>query len=103
MAIAVDPQGSLFDNRVTLSGSLDRLVQTRYQAFPDHFQKIMAQLSGRQLEIGACVSPDLNDVQSIVNDDAGRSIFGQGQAVGFSLQIRTGPHVLSNWFVDVRL
>ena len=73
------------------SGSSDRLTQTRDQAFARQFQKILGRLARRKLEVRSCAAPDLNDVHLIVNDGAGRAMFGQHQPVGFSQHVRPRP------------
>ncbi len=93
LAAAFDPQAVRFGRGAAVPGGLDGFVQTHYHPFTHHFQDVMTQLSSRQLEIGTRSSPDLHDVHGIVDDDACRGIFRQGQPVGFSLHV---PSVLSN-------
>ena len=74
----------------------DRLAQACDQAFARQFKKIPGRLARRKLEVRSGAAPDLNDVHLIVDDGAGRAIFGQHQPVGFSQHVQPGPAVGSS-------
>ena len=74
-AVGLDTKAVLAGHGIGLPGDLDRLSQTADQAFPRQFQKIPSWLAGRKLEYGA-VDPGPERCSFIVNNGAGRSIFG---------------------------
>ena len=74
---------------VCLRGS-DRLAQACNQAFARQFQKVLGRLARRKLQVGSRAAADLNDVHVIVDDGAGRAMFGQHQPVGFSQHVQPG-------------
>jgi hypothetical protein len=90
VATALDSKAIFLGDGVRLSGSSDRLSQTRNQAFAHQFRKLMSRLARRELEVRRRVTPHLNDIQLVVNDDAWRSMFGQDQPVRFFLHLQPG-------------
>ncbi len=78
-----------------LPGFQQGCPQGHNQTFARHFQEIVRGFAGRNLKVGPGVAADMNDIQGVIDDNAGWRILGQQHPLGCSLHIERNPCLAS--------